>query len=57
MTARITVWIGARPVLTLKPNKHVLMAARGKGEPRKFGNKAIYFISQILGSKHARTPK
>ena len=57
MTARITVWIGTRPGLNLKQNKHVLRALRGKESPQRFGNKAIYFISQILGSKHARTPK
>jgi len=29
----------------------VLRASRGKGAPQKSGHKAIYFISQILGSK------
>jgi hypothetical protein len=37
--------------LTLRQNKHVLRASMGKGSPQKSGNKPIYFISQILGSK------
>jgi hypothetical protein len=36
---------------TLRQNKHVLMASRSNGVPQKSGCKAIYFISQILGSK------
>jgi len=35
----------------------VLRASRGKGAPQKSGHKAIYIISQILGSKYTRNPK
>jgi hypothetical protein len=36
----------------------VLRASRGKGAPQKSDHKAIYFISQILGSKtHQKYPK
>jgi hypothetical protein len=37
--------------LTVRQNKNVLGASRGKRVPQKSGHKAIYFISQILGSK------
>jgi hypothetical protein len=48
----------ARPGLTLRQNKHVLMASRGKGAPQKSCHKAINFISQILGSKpHQKSSK
>jgi hypothetical protein len=43
--------IRGRPGLTLRQNKHVLRASRGKGTPQKSDHNAIYFISQILGSK------
>jgi hypothetical protein len=43
-----------RAGLTLRQDKHVLGASRGKGVPKKSGHKAIYFISQILGSKTHR---
>ena len=36
--------------LTLRQNKHVFRASRGKGAPHKSDHKAVYFISQILGS-------
>jgi hypothetical protein len=33
-------------------------ASRAKGVPQKSGHMAIYFISQILGSKtHKKSPK
>ena len=41
----------SRPGLTLRQNKHVLRASRGKEAPQTSDHKAIYFISQILGSK------
>ena len=37
--------------LTLRQNKHVLRASRGKGEPHKSYHKGIDFISQILSLK------
>jgi len=43
--------------LTLWQNKHLLRASRGNGAPQKSGHKAIYFISQILGTKHTKNPK
>ena len=36
--------------LTLRQNKHVFRASRGKGAPHKSDHKAVYVISQILGS-------
>jgi hypothetical protein len=38
----------SRPGLTLRQNKHVLRASRGKGAPQNVGHKKIYFISQKL---------
>jgi hypothetical protein len=39
-------------------NNHVLRASRGKGVLQKYGHRAIYFISQILGSKtHKKSNK
>jgi hypothetical protein len=44
--------------LTLRQNKYMLRASRGKGAPQKSGHKVIYFISQILGSKtHQKSKK
>jgi hypothetical protein len=36
--------------LTLRQNKHVFRASRGKGAPHESDHKAVYFISQIVGS-------
>ena len=44
-------WRFFAPGLTLRQNKHVLRASRGKEAPQTSDHKAIYFISQILGSK------
>jgi hypothetical protein len=50
--------IGGRPGLTLRKNKHVPRTSRAKGVPQKSGHMAIYFISQILGSKtHQKSQK
>jgi len=40
--------IGHAAGLTLKQNKHVIMASRGKGHPIASGHMAIYAIRQIL---------
>jgi hypothetical protein len=46
-----------RAGLTLRKDKHVPGASKSKGAPQKSGHKAIYFISQILGSKIPKNPK
>jgi hypothetical protein len=46
-----------RPGLTLRQNKHMLRASRGKWTPQITDHKAIYFINQILGLKHTKNQK